>query len=147
MFLNCLAPCATAGVAASVALATATVAPTTFRNFLRSLAIFSSLRICRHQYFRRLLSGMRPRNGRASKRHELPPPHPITSPAPPRPASVCLPLDVPRGKDAPDIVRCPLEFRLRRLNGRGAETLEGPSLTQSGTQSPSMDHVFPRVGS
>src|SRR5216683_1213532 len=60
MFLNCLAPCATAGVAASVALATATVAPTTFRNFLRSLAIFYSLRICRHQYFRRPLSGMRP---------------------------------------------------------------------------------------
>src|SRR6266568_6123204 len=29
-----------------------------------------------------------------------------------------------------DIVLCPLEFRLRSLSGRGAETPEGPGLTR-----------------
>src|SRR5262245_46389241 len=41
MFLNCPGVCATAGVAASAALATATEALASFMNLLRSLDIFS----------------------------------------------------------------------------------------------------------
>src|SRR6266567_150708 len=73
MLLNCFAACATVAVVASVAPATATVAPAIFMNFLRSLAIFSSLRICRHQYFRRPLNGMRPRRRAAKSEDKLAP--------------------------------------------------------------------------
>jgi hypothetical protein len=55
MFLNCPGVCATAGVAASAALATATEAPASFMNPLRSFDIFLSLRICRHHFLRRPL--------------------------------------------------------------------------------------------
>src|SRR5262245_36294653 len=50
MFLNCPGVCATAGVGASAALATATEAPANFMNPLRSLDIFLSVRIWHHHF-------------------------------------------------------------------------------------------------